>query len=118
MSKGRRPGAVVPGNSVEEARVWAAYVHSVGIAVLKMERLFGEQGDGKMELKEIRVTKRELSKGGGYLVVVKGRQEGRRVVGFCSGYDAAEVLRTTIEGMNNGTFRVREDRPYAPPQTQ
>lgn len=110
--KKRRDG--VPGDSVEEARLWARRVHSYGIAVLKLDRLMDRDREGVVRIKEIRVKAADAGRPE-CLVIVKAKEGDKRLVGFASALEPSEALRLAIEKVNNASMRFRDDKPYEPP---
>lgn len=115
MSKKGTKGDPMPGNPVAEARLWERMVHKYGIAVMKLERLMqAENGKGVL-MREIRVQARG-PRHEEFLVVVKGIEGSRRVVGFHVASSPAEAVRGAVERYDNQTLKLREDRPFKAPE--
>lgn len=113
MSAKKSKSGDVPGNTMAEARAWAKRVHSYGIALLKLDRLTDPELRRGAVITSIKVLKPTAERSD-WLVVVKGREGGRNVVGFHSALDPSEAVRVAIEKFDNRSMKLREDKPYKP----
>ena len=68
-------------------------------------------GEENMRVFEIRVTGGP-DRGGEWMVVAKGVDEGKRVVGFHSADTAEEAIRGCLNRIGNGQLKWKEDTPY------
>lgn len=47
-----------------------------------------------------------------FLVIVKGFEGGKKLVGFHAALDPSDAIRGAIERYDNKSMKLREDRPY------
>ena len=110
MAKQRRGASARP---QQERATWEKKVHSYGLSVLRLDRLMRSKGPEPDYVTEVRV-KCQPDAQGLFLAILKAHRGDEQLVGFYSAVDPSEAFRGILAKYDNGTLKLREDRPWSP----
>lgn len=88
-------------------------LRAIGYAVEYLSQQKDVPVEGRLRLDEVRV-KLDADNRTSVLVVLKGTQDGMRVVGFVGGLDMGSVLIAARKKIQADALRWRADRPWSP----